>query len=76
MLWGAGQAERSLCVGVCVCVCRGSSQRGLGKMGGGSRGREQGSVWVREGRGGGTIETSQNKTQKQEAGGEGPGRSP
>ena len=45
----------SVCVCVCVCVCRGSSQRGPGKKGGGSGGREQGSAWVGEGRGGKAI---------------------
>lgn len=70
-----GQAESRLCVCVWGGVW-GSSQRGLGEKGGGLRREDKSTVCMGEGRGGKSSRLLRTKPRKQEAGGEGLGRSP
>lgn len=73
MPWGVGQAESRLC----VCVGEGEQSERPGRKGWGDLGEENRvAVWVGEGRGGGTSRLLRTKPRKQEARGEGPGRSP
>ena len=73
-----------MCVCVCVCVCEGGGRGCVweqserpGRKGWGDLGEENRvAVWVGEGRGGGTSRLLRTKPRKQEARGEGPGRSP